>query len=101
MYAKSFMASDGNQRLTGARTAKTAPYNRCHLCGSTMTFHPEYHTERPPSLNIGTARGRESPDAQPERTEIRCIEMLCSYITDTQARVRKVSWCFTSSNTGY
>ena len=36
MYAKSFLALDGNGRLTGARTAQTAPYDRytCHLCGS-------------------------------------------------------------------
>ncbi|ENU7018928.1 hypothetical protein ACFIBW_005184, partial [Escherichia coli] len=26
MYAKSFLALDGNGRLTGARTAQTAPY---------------------------------------------------------------------------
>ncbi len=34
MYAKSFLALDGNGRLTGARTAQTAPYDRytCHLC---------------------------------------------------------------------
>ena len=28
MYAKSFMALDGNGRLTGAITAQTAPYDR-------------------------------------------------------------------------
>lgn len=49
MYAKSFIALDGNGRLTGARTAQTAPYDRytCHLCGSVLQYHPEYITERP------------------------------------------------------
>lgn len=45
MYAKSFLALG----LTGARTAQTAPYDRytCHLCGSSLQYHPEYNTERP------------------------------------------------------
>ncbi|WP_096165454.1 putative zinc ribbon protein [Escherichia coli] len=49
MYAKSFLAFDGNGRLTGARTAQTAPYDRytCHLCGSALRYHPQYDTERP------------------------------------------------------
>lgn len=49
MFAKSFIALDGNGRLTGARTAQTAPYvrYRCHLCDSALQYHPEYNTERP------------------------------------------------------
>ncbi|MEH5911127.1 zinc-ribbon domain-containing protein, partial [Escherichia coli] len=49
MYAKSFLALDGNGRLTGARTAQTAPYDSytCHLCGSALRYHPQYDTERP------------------------------------------------------
>ncbi|EIG8781483.1 hypothetical protein E9T11_005399, partial [Escherichia coli] len=49
MYAKSFIAFDGNGRLTGARTVQTAPYDRytCHLCGSSLRYHPQYDTERP------------------------------------------------------
>ncbi|MFS4200829.1 hypothetical protein ACIL8R_26960, partial [Escherichia coli] len=31
MYAKSFIALDGNGRLTGARTAQDAPYAKWHL----------------------------------------------------------------------
>lgn len=48
MYAKSFIALDDNDRLTGARTAQ-GPYDRytCHLCGSVLQYHPEYQTERP------------------------------------------------------
>lgn len=49
MYAKSFLALDGNGRLTGARTAQAAPYAHytCHLCGSALRYHPQYDTERP------------------------------------------------------
>ncbi len=41
MYAKSFIALDGNGRLTGARTAQAAPYANytCHLCGSALRYH--------------------------------------------------------------
>lgn len=43
MYAKSFLALDGNGRLTGARTAQAAPYAHytCHLCGSALRYHPQ------------------------------------------------------------
>lgn len=49
MFAKSFIALDGNGRLTGARTAQTAPYDRytCHLCGRVLQYQPEYKTKRP------------------------------------------------------
>lgn len=49
MYAKSFLALDGNGRLTGARTAQAAPYAHytCHLCGSALRYHPQYETELP------------------------------------------------------
>ncbi|MDM2733832.1 hypothetical protein OGY35_00265 [Citrobacter sp. Ct235] len=49
MFAKSFIALDGNGHLTGARTAQIAPYDRytCHLCNSTMQYRSqclELHT---------------------------------------------------------
>lgn len=49
IYAKSFIALDGNQRLTGAATAQLHPYDRytCHLCGSALVFHAEWGTNRP------------------------------------------------------
>ncbi|NHB95037.1 DNA polymerase III subunit alpha [Photorhabdus stackebrandtii] len=49
MFAKSFIALDGNDRLIGAKTVQTAPYDRytCHLCGSTLRYHPAYDSERP------------------------------------------------------
>ncbi len=66
MYAKSFLALDGNGRLTGARTAQTAPYDRytCHLCGSALRYHPQYDTERPwfEHTDDGlTAHGQQCP----------------------------------------
>ncbi|SBL72772.1 Protein of uncharacterised function (DUF3279) [Klebsiella oxytoca] len=38
MYAKSFIALDGNGRLTSARTTQSAPYDRYtyHLCVSSL-----------------------------------------------------------------
>lgn len=56
MLAKSFLALDGNGRLTGARTAQTAPYHRytCHLCVSALQYHPGYDTERPCFEHIDT-----------------------------------------------
>jgi hypothetical protein len=44
IYAKSFIALDGNQRFTGATTAQIYPYDHyfCHLCGSALVFHPEW-----------------------------------------------------------
>ncbi|GKP62520.1 hypothetical protein NUKP47_17400 [Klebsiella quasipneumoniae] len=49
MYAKSFIALDGNGRPTGAKTAQRYPYDcyTCHLCGSALQYHPEYDTKRP------------------------------------------------------
>lgn len=106
MYAKSFMALDGNDRLTGARTSQTAPYDRyrCHLCDSAMTFHPAYHTERlwfEHRHNALTARGRHCPYVKPERGEIRRIKMLRIYVPDAMPLVRKADWLCTRCNRQY
>ncbi len=82
MYAKSFIAFDGNGRLTGARTAQTAPYDRytCHLCGSALRYHPQYDTERPwfEHTDDGlTEHGQQCPYVRPERREIQLISV-CS-----------------------
>lgn len=47
-FAKSFIANDGNGRLTSTRKAQTAPYSRytCHLCDTALKYHPEYYTAR-------------------------------------------------------
>lgn len=82
MYAKSFVAVDGNGRLTGARKAQTAPYDhyRCHLCSSSQQYHPEYDTERPwfeHTANSLTENGKhDCPYVQPKATEMRLISRL-------------------------
>ncbi|HBD3044601.1 DUF7828 domain-containing protein, partial [Escherichia coli] len=85
MYAKSFLALDGNGRLTGARTAQTAPYDSytCHLCGSALRYHPQYDTERPwfEHADEGlTEHGHECPYVRPERREIRLIKRLQQFV---------------------
>ena len=87
MYAKSFLAFDGNGRLTGARTAQTAPYDRytCHLCGSALRYHPQYDTERPWFEHTGEGlaeHGHECPYARPERREILLIKRLQQWVPD-------------------
>lgn len=51
MFAKSFLALDGNGGLNGARTAQIAPYDSdtYHLCGCALQCHPEYNNECPGS----------------------------------------------------
>ncbi|MCQ8914577.1 zinc-ribbon domain-containing protein, partial [Escherichia albertii] len=97
MYAKSFLAFDGNGRLTGARTAQTAPYDRytCHLCGSALRYHPQYDTERPWFEHTGEGlaeHGHECPYVRPERREILLIKRLQQWVPDALPVVRKTSW---------
>lgn len=98
MYAKSFIALDGNGRLTDARTTQTAPYDRytCHLCGSTLQFHPEYQTERPwfdHQHDTLTENGQQHcPYVKPERKETRLIRQLQSYVPDVRPRVYRGDW---------
>ncbi|EFK4139219.1 hypothetical protein ABJU57_005381, partial [Escherichia coli] len=78
MYAKSFIALDGNGRLTGARTAQDAPYANytCHLCGSALRYHPQYDTELPWFEHTDdrlTEHGQQCPYVRPERREIQLI----------------------------
>ena len=98
MYAKSFIALDGNGRLTGARTAQIAPYDRytCHLCGSALQYHPEYQTGRP-WFEHQTATLSENgqpccPYVRPEPKEARRIRMLRRYVPDVLPIVRKTEW---------
>ena len=98
MYAKSFMALDGNGRLTGARTAQTAPYDRytCHLCDSVLQYRPEYETARPWfGHNDGglTENGRQHcPYVNPESSETRLINRLQRFVPDARPKVRKADW---------
>ena len=87
MYAKSFLALDGNGRLTGARTAQAAPYApyTCHLCGSSLRYHLQYDTERPwfEHTDEGlTEHGHECPYVRPERREILLIKRLQQWVPD-------------------
>lgn len=107
MYAKSFMALDGNGRLTGARTAQTAPYDRysCHLCGSALHYHPEYDTERPwfeHTAGALTENGRHHcPYVKPERAEMRRIDRLRRYVLDARPLIQKADWLCKGCNSHY
>lgn len=106
MYAKSFMVLDGNERLTGALTAQSALYDRyrCPLCGSAMTFHPEYHAERPwfeHRQNTLTARGRHCPYVKPKRVEMQRIKQLRRYVPDARALIRKTDWLCAGCDSHY
>ncbi|MFP2834985.1 putative zinc ribbon protein [Citrobacter portucalensis] len=98
MYAKSFIALDGNGRLTGARTAQTAPYDRytCHLCGSALQYHPEYNTERPwfeHTVEGLTKNGQQHcPYVNLETKEVRQIRKLRRYVADAQPVVFRGDW---------
>ena len=105
MYAKSFLALDGNGRLTGARTAQTAPYDRytCHLCGSTLRYHPQYDTELHwfEHTDEGlTKHGHECPYVRPECREIQLIKRLQKFVPDALPVVRKASWHCTKQGIG-
>ncbi|MBE1770027.1 putative zinc ribbon protein [Escherichia marmotae] len=97
MYAKSFLALDGNGRLTGARTAQAAPYANytCHLCGSALRYHPQYDTELPWFEHTDdrlTEHGQQCPYVRPERREIQLIKRLQQFVPDALPVVRKASW---------
>lgn len=107
LYAKSFIALDGNQRLTGATTAQFYPYDHytCHLCGSALVFHPEWGTHRPWFEHIRedlTENGRHHcPYVRPEPREARRIRMLRRYVSDVLPVVRKASWYCSKCNSHY
>ncbi|UMS16545.1 hypothetical protein AOY83_05245 [Escherichia coli] len=98
MYAKSFMALDGNGRLAGARTAQTAPYDHysCHLCGSALQYHPEYDTECPwfeHRHDTLTENGRQHcPYVNPVEKEVRRILKLRRYVADAQPVILRTDW---------
>ncbi|MGH4320155.1 putative zinc ribbon protein [Klebsiella pneumoniae] len=98
MFAKSFIALDGNGRLTGARTAQTAPYDRytCHMCNSTMQYHPEYNTERPwfEHTETGlTSNGRQHcPYANPDAGEMHLVRRLQLIHCNAAPRASKADW---------
>ncbi|EEU9073084.1 hypothetical protein HDI70_003468 [Salmonella enterica] len=108
MYAKSFIAIDGNGRLTGARTAQTDRYT-CHLCGSTllyrnMTRNPEYDTERPwfeHATSGLTGDGQHCPYVNPDPSEVRLVKRLQQWVPEALPVVRKADWYCTNCGSDY
>lgn len=92
MFAKSFLALDGNGRLTDARTAQTAHYDRytCHLCDSKLQYHPEYITERPWFEHIDaslTDNGQpHCPYVNPDAGEQRLVARQQRFLPDATPR---------------
>lgn len=84
MFAKSFLALDGNGRLTGARTAQKAPYERytCHLCHSPLLYHPANNSEQPWFEHIShnmTENGQQHcPYAKPDKHETRLVHHIAN-----------------------
>lgn len=107
MYAKSFMALDGKGRLTGARTAQTAPCDHytCHLCGSALQYHPEYQTARPwfeHQTAMLTDNGRQHcPYVRMKPKEIRYHRQLQCYLPDARPLVYKSDWHCSGCNSEY
>ena len=107
MYAKSFIALDGNGRLTGARTAQRYPYDRytCHLCGSALQYHPEYDTERPyfeHQSGMLTDNGRlHCPYVRPEPEEVRHNRQLKCYVPHARPLVYKYDWHCSGCGSNY
>ncbi|MDK1711706.1 putative zinc ribbon protein [Serratia marcescens] len=98
MYAKSFMALDGKGRLTGARTAQTAPCDHytCHLCGSALQYHPEYQTAHPwfeHRHHALTENGQQHcPYVNPGVRETRHIRQLQWYVQEARPLVFYADW---------
>lgn len=98
MFAKSFIALNGNGRLTGARTAQTVPYDRytCHLCNSALQYHPEYDSELPwfEHTDAGlTGNGqRHCPYVNPDAGEQQLVARLQQLLPDAAPRVSKADW---------
>lgn len=98
MYAKSLIAHASLGRLTSAATAKTYPYDRyvCHLCKSTLVFHPEWGTHRPwfeHTADTLTENGREHcPYVTVVLDELTLIQRLRRLVKDTYPVVRKADW---------
>lgn len=107
MFAKSFIALDGNDRLTGARTAQTAPYDRytCHLCRSALQYHPEYDTERPwfeHTVEDLTKNGQQHcPYVKPGLKETRHIRQLQYYVPEARPLVFPTDWHCSGCDSDY
>ncbi|HEM6801165.1 TPA: hypothetical protein U2I18_001690 [Citrobacter koseri] len=107
MFAKSFLALDGNGGLNGARTAQIAPYDSdtCHLCGCVLQCHPEYNNECPwfEHTETGlTSNGRQHcPYANPDASEQQLVRRLQRLLPDATPRVSKADWQCTQCESSY
>lgn len=93
MYAKSFIALGGNGRLTGARTAQTASYDRhsCHLCHSEVHYHSAYDTQRPWFEHTPDVLPEHCPCVNPDTGEQRLVARLQRSLLDAAPTVSKAS----------
>lgn len=107
MYAKSFIALDGSQRLTGATTTQIFHYDQyiCHLCGSGLVFHPEWSTNLlwfEHTWEDLTENGRHHcPYVRPEPKEARRVHMLRRYAPDLLPTLRKTDWYCSGCDSDY
>ncbi|POZ13891.1 hypothetical protein C3Z09_20650 [Lelliottia aquatilis] len=107
MYAKSFIALDGNGRLTGARTAQTAPYDHysCHFCGSALQYHPEHQSGRPwfehQAATLSDNGRQHCPYVRLKPKETRHIRQLQCYVPDARPLVYKSDWHCTGCDSEY
>ncbi|WP_241646352.1 zinc-ribbon domain-containing protein [Rosenbergiella metrosideri] len=107
MYAKFFMALDDNGRLTGTSTTQISSYDRytCHICGSTLRYHPEYDTVRPwfeHTVEELTKNGQQHcPYVKPDRKEKLLIRQLQSYVPDAYPLVFQSDWHCNDCNRDY
>lgn len=98
MFAKSFLALNGNGRLTCTRTAHIASNARytCHLSGSVQQHHLEYITERPWFEHRPDAltenRRQHYPYVNPLEKEVRRILKLRRYVADAQPVILRTDW---------
>lgn len=103
MYAKSFIALDGNGRLMGARTTQHDPYDRytCHL----LQYHPEYQTERPwfehQTATLSDNGRQHCPYVKPEARELRLAGRLQRVIPSATPVVRRADWHCNGCNSDY
>ncbi|NBC98509.1 hypothetical protein GV764_05680 [Atlantibacter hermannii] len=107
IYAKSFIAFDGNKHLTSSTTVQLHPYDHCccHLCGTALLFHPEWGTNRPwfeHTWEDLTENGRyHCPYVHLERQEARRIRIVRRYVPDVLLEVCKADWHCSECNSHY
>ena len=107
LFAKAFIALDGNGRLTGAHTAQAAPYDQytCHICNSVLQYRPECATERPWFKHTDkglTDNGQyHCPYVSPEADEAHLAKRLQRFLPDATPMVTKADWHCTQCANDY